>query len=120
MDSPTGGESGSKAGVQRDYTGWESREVVLYRKRVEKKQVNEFWKSKEFWAAVFAELVAFGSLAVRQYVPEVHQGIVLAAFGVFQTIALAALGARYVVNQIEFKVRQEIQGLEVRMRSQKF
>ena len=81
--------------------------------------MNEFWKSKEFWAAVVAEVVAFGSLAVRQYVPDADQAIALAAFGVFQTIALAALGASYVVNRIEFKIRQEIQDLETRTYSQR-
>jgi len=77
--------------------------------------MSEFWKSKEFWAMVVSQVVALAGLIVGTYVPEVHQPIALAVFGVFQAIALGALGVSAVTKKIKYEVRRQIREFEIRM-----
>ena len=65
-------------------------------------------ENKEFVGAAVSQVVAFVSMLVRLYVPEVHHEISLAAIVLFQAIAIGALGLRATAKNMEHRITNNV------------
>ena len=77
--------------------------------------MGQFWKTKEFWLFILAQVIAFLAMLATNALPEMYQELAIAVIAAIDTIAMIVIGLVFVERLVARIVEEKLRELEARL-----